>query len=502
MTLSTCLSVLNFVHEAAVERDAGIIFLGDFWHHRGYVRVNCLNAVLDEMSRWTVPCVMIPGNHDQVDRTGIVHALSPLGNSYRIPSSRDGGGGGARATARTTAPGTTTHPGPLILTRPAKFLNALFVPHARDRQTLKSTLSAPAARACAGVFVHADVRGESTNDAHLSRRGIDVGECFPDDGGGGGGAVAVHYGHFHKPHVVTKRRRRKRRKGDDDGDDDGGEISVRYVGSPYQTSFAEAGQSKSLLVVDATLDWACVEEVPIDVGPRHFRFLTVDEFLTGCSQVDDVVRAGGEGGGERGEFRRGDRVSVTVRPRGIEEMRMRAAEDGAQGEGGKSPFDATLEGLRRAGVTVEIKDGQPPVEVTMARVQGDGEGDVPTLEELSPEANLEAYISHEIEEGELGEDTAKMLLEKGGEIIREVCALDANSNNLSSRKREAVAELELDSISVAGYGTVSSAGKPRTRCEIAASCCFVAPTRILARIGKKLKIFIPIQYRSRPLGST
>ena len=69
-TLDTCLEVLDFVHTSAQERGAGIIFLGDFWHHRGTVRIDCLNAVLNKLSTWNVPMIMIPGNHDQVTLGG------------------------------------------------------------------------------------------------------------------------------------------------------------------------------------------------------------------------------------------------------------------------------------------------------------------------------------------------------------------------------------------------------------------------------------------------
>jgi hypothetical protein len=60
-TLTTCIQVLDFVHNTAIKRQAGILFLGDFWHHRGFVRVDCLNAVLETMSKWKVPSIMIPG---------------------------------------------------------------------------------------------------------------------------------------------------------------------------------------------------------------------------------------------------------------------------------------------------------------------------------------------------------------------------------------------------------------------------------------------------------
>lgn len=64
--LQVCVEVLRRVHREAVARDAGILFLGDFWHVRGALPVEPLNAALHEMRAWTQPTVMLPGNHDQV----------------------------------------------------------------------------------------------------------------------------------------------------------------------------------------------------------------------------------------------------------------------------------------------------------------------------------------------------------------------------------------------------------------------------------------------------
>jgi hypothetical protein len=41
--------------------DAGIIFLGDFWHARGAIPVEPLIDALNEVRTWTRPVVMIPG---------------------------------------------------------------------------------------------------------------------------------------------------------------------------------------------------------------------------------------------------------------------------------------------------------------------------------------------------------------------------------------------------------------------------------------------------------
>jgi DNA repair exonuclease SbcCD nuclease subunit len=40
------------------------------------IRVDLLNNVLQELSSWQVPLIMIPGNHDQVILEGHNHGLS------------------------------------------------------------------------------------------------------------------------------------------------------------------------------------------------------------------------------------------------------------------------------------------------------------------------------------------------------------------------------------------------------------------------------------------
>lgn len=65
-SIEACEEVLAAVHEAALEKNAGILFLGDFWHVRGSLNVELLNRVLKALRKWTQPVIMIPGNHDQV----------------------------------------------------------------------------------------------------------------------------------------------------------------------------------------------------------------------------------------------------------------------------------------------------------------------------------------------------------------------------------------------------------------------------------------------------
>ena len=75
-SIDVCEQVLEQVHQAAADRNAGIIFLGDFWHVRGSLSVELLNRVLKALRKWEQPVIMIPGNHDQVAfRSFALHLL-------------------------------------------------------------------------------------------------------------------------------------------------------------------------------------------------------------------------------------------------------------------------------------------------------------------------------------------------------------------------------------------------------------------------------------------
>jgi hypothetical protein len=60
-SIEVCEEVLQKVHETALAKEAGIIFLGDFWHVRGSLSVELLNRVLRSLRMWTQPVIMIPG---------------------------------------------------------------------------------------------------------------------------------------------------------------------------------------------------------------------------------------------------------------------------------------------------------------------------------------------------------------------------------------------------------------------------------------------------------
>lgn len=44
----------------------GTPLVGDFWEERAVLPVEALNRVLEEVSLWCRPTIMLVGNHDQV----------------------------------------------------------------------------------------------------------------------------------------------------------------------------------------------------------------------------------------------------------------------------------------------------------------------------------------------------------------------------------------------------------------------------------------------------
>lgn len=170
-SIQTCEQVLLAVNNAAREKNAGIIFLGDFWHVRGALSVELLNRVLKVLRSWTQPVIMIPGNHDQVTLGGNIHSLEPL--MYAFPDDQA-----------------------ILINEPTICLGALWIPYRRDSNIMKSVLAAVKYHQnnINMIFCHADVKGAFMNDNMLCREGIEVSN-FPAN-------IPIFSGHFHKPHTV------------------------------------------------------------------------------------------------------------------------------------------------------------------------------------------------------------------------------------------------------------------------------------------------------------
>ncbi|KAK4535423.1 hypothetical protein CDCA_CDCA05G1448 [Cyanidium caldarium] len=239
--LHTCLEVLRTVHDCAVNLDAGIVFLGDFWHTRGSLPVPCLNGVIDVMKTFTRPTVMIPGNHDQVSLGGLEHALTPIAAAMPAGLVK-------------------------VIDRPQVFLNALWLPYRRDTTEVLQALRehGPHVRA---VFCHAEILGALLNsNAWVSALdGLDP-AVFP------AAPIPTYSGHYHRPHAVPHH------------------AHIVYCGSPYQVTLAEERQQKRLLVLD-TASWRVQQQVPLDVGTRYFR-VHLSTVLTSMSSSTEAMDRG------------------------------------------------------------------------------------------------------------------------------------------------------------------------------------------------------------------
>ena len=389
-TLDTCLEVLKVVHQAAIERNAGVLFLGDWWHHRGTIRVDLLNSVLDSLKEWEVPMVMIPGNHDQVTLGGHNHGLTPLQHAYRVERQDKSGN-------------THSFPGPLIFSHPTKFAGGFFIPHVRDHTIMESILQAPEAREANALFVHADVTGAYMNDLIVSMGGV-APNMFPAN-------KPIYSGHFHKSHSVTSQN-----------------VVIDYVGSPYQTSLSESRQPKSLWVLDAANGWVCTEKIQIHIGRKHFKADTLSELLE-LTTTD---------GGQDGVVKAGDRVIVSIGQEELAESRR------LSNNGEISTFDDHVKLLRHIGASVEVR------EVKGTALEAMNTANKIQLEEMSPETTLFSFLAEEITRETMTNNTSECLRQAGLLLIDE---LQTGDDATSIRDRNGkFTDLVIEEVTLQGFG--------------------------------------------------
>ena len=371
-TLPVCVSLLRQVAREARARQAGVICLGDFWQAGGLLHTRQLNRILDELQSWDeqIPLLMIPGNHDQVmrgDSSPLLHALTPL---------------------RLARPSAVR-----VFSKPTLLDDSLFVPYGTSPETLKAACeSASVERPLGAIFCHADVVGGIMNEnGVLSSTGLPP-EAFPPL------PTRVYSGHYHKPHVVSEPHARGRH--------------IQYVGSPYQTSMAEAGQRKALLVLDREAGWDVEEAIPLDIGPRHHVFNSpADEELTELSN----------------SLRPGDRVLV---------LSEEDEEVGTVAEFAKMQ--------RRRGVAIEVRKpvddassvAQAAAAASLASTTGARQPDL-----MQPSALFEAYAT--------ARNLSDAVVQAGRTIVEEVAARASSS-------QPPPLELRMGSVTVEGFGCFAS----------------------------------------------
>lgn len=397
-TLDTCLEVLQIVHDTALSHPekCGVLFLGDFWHHRGTLRVDCLNAVLGAFSNWKVPMIMIPGNHDQVTLGGDNHSLTPLANAYRVETA-DGG----------------FVSGPLILSNPTIFRKALFVPHIRNADTLRAIVGSSYAKMASALFLHTEVKGAMMNDLIVSTHGISP-SVFPSN-------KHIYSGHFHKPHIV-------------ESSENGSRTMIEYLGSPYQVSLAEAHQEKQLVILDA--NWKCQKRVPISVGKRHFKLSSTEELETiAVQERDEVISATSD---NSICVKKGDRIVVTQPAGTLSETDTNA------------PWISHVKALRKQGLMVEVREAVNSNNKDHTANRNDRKDNgMLGVEELSPESVWRAYLNDAVARDLIHSDDELALLAVGLQILEEI---ECDESYSSTSSVAAQRELRLTRLSVNGFG--------------------------------------------------
>jgi DNA repair exonuclease SbcCD nuclease subunit len=400
------LEVLQRVHRLAQQRGpttTGVLFLGDFWHIRGTLRVDCLNAVLAELRTWTVPMILIPGNHDQVTLGGHSHGLTPLEQSYRVTITHNSTMGSTTTT--------TTIPGPLVISHPTKLANALLVPHIRDLAIMESVLQSPLAYSSQALFVHADVTGAYMNDMIVSTGGVHP-SVFPPH-------KPIYSGHFHKPHTVTHNHNT---------------ICIEYLGSPYETSLAEAQQAKAIVVLDATQGWKCIERIPIDIGRKHYKPGSLQELLD-LHVVTDNNNNNNNNNNKR--VMEGDRIVLTLsRKEFLDDLDNNAV------------VQDHIRHLRKHGVAVEIREAPPEVETTAMTTAAT----TLALEDLSPGSIWDRFAKEQVNRGVWEQEEATRLHAAGLQILEELESDNNSSKASDSGMLATPTNLQFDSVSVEGYG--------------------------------------------------
>lgn len=232
-TYVTCMKVLRRVHCEAVQRHISVGFLGDFFdkvHSQGTLPVNILNELMRFFeTEWTVPMIMIPGNHDYFDAAETEHGLTPF--AYASKHIR-------------------------VLDKPTVIDRQLWVPWRRSPQTIATILQEN--QDIDVIFGHFDIVGFKMSHTQLSTEGMVVSD-FPV-------GIPVYSGHYHTPQKHG---------------------SIRYLGSPYQLTLSEAEDKKALVVIDHT---NVSEMIPIDIGAHQYKW-TPQELLTRSHELrpDDRV---------------------------------------------------------------------------------------------------------------------------------------------------------------------------------------------------------------------
>lgn len=356
----------------------------------------------------------------------------------------------------------------------------MFIPHIRDNGTMESVLSSSLSRSneTKALFIHADVTGSMMNDLIASQGGIPPSR-FPSK-------KQIYSGHFHKPHVVNGWTRIHEIINDNttktttDSNNDVNSssstvendekkkesIQIEYIGSPYEVSLSEAGQQKSLLILDH--NWECVERIPLHIGRKHFKCDTLDEFLK-LQQNDDFSTS---------TIKEGDRIILSLKSNDMDNLLSQKPQEFSDDDitiiSNKEKFDEKVKALKEIGVKVELRSQVNKNHDGSREESSTHETGTTAVEDMRPENILISYLKQQqrskaIESSEKISELAilgKSLIEEI--IISDTSTMDDNSQHQEQqqdkRSRSSSSngkqlsfyneptEIEFTSVTVQGFG--------------------------------------------------
>lgn len=232
-TFDTSMAVLRRVHKEALSKNISIGFLGDFFDHvynKGTLPVDILNDLLRFFSEeWSVPMIMIPGNHDYFDASETEHGLTP----FKYASNHI-----------------------TIVDEPKVIDGCLWMPWRRDHVQCKRIIDKyPDVKA---IFGHFDIIGFKLNAKKISTEGLSL-DMFPKD-------IPIYTGHYHTPQTYN---------------------NIRYLGSPYQLTLSEAEDKKGLVLLSSEKTF--IGTIPISIGPKLYKW-NQDTFLCRHTELNENDR--------------------------------------------------------------------------------------------------------------------------------------------------------------------------------------------------------------------
>lgn len=210
--------VFDFIGEQAIKlgvvKSGGfVVNNGDLFDQRGVIPTSCLDLLVETRQKWLeagITHIDNIGNHDQEDRDGDVHPLKIFESflDWHVCSK------------------------PTYIEE----LGWAIIPYTHGLEAALKEVKAVKPKV---LFVHAGIKSAFRNDKSRDTDGISIElfESFP----------RVFSGHYHFRHEVE---------------------NVQYIGSPYQQSFAEAGQDKGFLLFNDKTGKITFHEIPDT--PKHY----------------------------------------------------------------------------------------------------------------------------------------------------------------------------------------------------------------------------------------